>query len=244
MRAVRYVLLAAGVVLFAVLVYEIGPATILASFSQLSWRLLVVLWFPFILVTLCDTLGWRFAFGRDRVPFLALLSARVAGEAFNSTTPTASVGGEGVKTWLLTRHVPIRESLPSVIVAKTTITISQGLFLLLGLVVARYALGLESPLLSAMEWLLVLLALAVGGFVLVQVSGTLSRVGRLLVWSGLLRPGETHATLGELDRALAHFYRSEPLRLTLSTAGHFLGWVFSACEAYLILYFLGVPVSL
>ena len=37
-------------------------------------------------MTICDALGWRSAFRRVGVPFGALLSARLAGEAFNATT--------------------------------------------------------------------------------------------------------------------------------------------------------------
>src|SRR6266850_3985684 len=132
----RAALLLAGATLFALLVWEIGPRAIVASFTRLGFSLLIVLVFPFCVITAFDTLGWRYAFRRDRVSFWELAVARVAGEAVNGTTPTGSVGGEAVKAWLLRDRVPFRESLPSVIVAKTTITIAQGLFLLFGLFVA------------------------------------------------------------------------------------------------------------
>src|SRR2546425_5565398 len=80
-----------------------------------------------------DPLGWRFAFLREGVAFRTLLGVRLAGEAFNLATPTAALGGEAVKAWLLRGRVPLDASVPSVIVAKTTITIAQGLFLLLGI---------------------------------------------------------------------------------------------------------------
>ena len=244
MRTVRFLLLAAGAALFVALVVGIGPGAITASFSELSWRLLVILIFPFSLITLFDTLGWRFAFRRDGVPFRALLSTRMAGEAFNATTPTASVGGEAVKAWLLRPYVALDESLPSVIVAKTTITIAQALFLLLGLLVAWPLLPAESPLLRGMQWLLVLEIVAVGGFVLVQMVGVLGGGGRILERLGVLGSGGGAHALGRVDQGLSRFYREEPRRLLLSTACHFLGWALSAAEAYVILYLLGLPVSI
>lgn len=244
MGRLRLILLACGIGLFSALVIGIGPATIASSFAQLSWRLLVILWFPFVLVTVFDTLGWRFALVHDRVPFRALLSARMAGEAFNSTTLTASIGGEGVKAWLLREHVSIDTSLPSVIVAKTTLTIAQGLFLLLGIGMASSVLPPGSALLRGMQWMLVVETVAVGGFLLVQMSGTLTRAGRLLGWIGLLDRGGGGETFGRLDRALWMFYRHEPRRLLLSIGCHFVGWLFSALETYVILHFLGAPVSL
>src|SRR5437667_2476050 len=94
MSRLQWALLAGGAILLVVLVVEVGPGAVLASFATLSWWLPIIIAFPFCLVTAFDTLGWKFAFRRDGVSFLALLTARMAGEAFNATTPTASVGGE------------------------------------------------------------------------------------------------------------------------------------------------------
>ena len=95
-RWLRAALLLAGAALFALLVWEIGLRAIAASFARLGPSLAIVLVFPFCVITAFDTLGWRFAFRRERVGFWALARARVAGEAVNGTTPTGSVGGEAV----------------------------------------------------------------------------------------------------------------------------------------------------
>src|SRR5467141_4733239 len=149
-RTARMLMLVSGATLLAILVWRNDPEAILHSIRQLSWRLLIVIAFPFTLVNVCDTLGWRFAFRNDRVPFGSLFSARLAGEAFNMTTPTASVGGEAVKAWFIRPYVPLAESLPSVVIAKTTITIAQALYLATGLVVAMTVLPRTSTLLQIM----------------------------------------------------------------------------------------------
>lgn len=242
-RLPRLVLFGAGAVLFAVLIARNDPAALVQSVSQLSWRLLIIVVFPFSVVNVFDTLGWRFAFRRDRVPFGRLFSARLAGEAFNLTTPTASVGGEAVKAWLLRPWVGWEESAPSVIVAKTTITIAQGLLLLVGILFAVKTLPVDSRLLRAMEVLLVLEVLAVGGFVLVQLGGVLGGGARLLRQFGV--GGEAGGgALGRVDHALGSFYRHEPVRLSLSIVFHFLGWLVSALETWLIVRLLGMEVSL
>jgi len=222
-------------------VWRNDPEAILHSIRQLSWRLLIVIAFPFTIVNVLDTLGWRFAFRRDRVPFGALFSARLAGEAFNLTTPTASVGGEAVKAWLIRRHVSPAEGLSSVIVAKTTITIAQGLLLIVGLPCAWVLLPHGSPLLRVMIWLLVAEVLAVAGFVFVQVAGVLGRGGRVLGRFAFLE--RLASSLGKLDDSLAVFYRREPVRLALSIFFHFLGWVVSAVEVWVALRLLGVDIS-
>lgn len=244
MRTTRLLLLAGGIALFVALLWRIGLAAVLAAFGTLSWRLPLLLCFPACAMIACDTLGWRFAFRRDRVPFGALFAARLAGEAFNVTTPTGSVGGEPVKAWLIRRYVPLTESLPSVVIAKTTITIGQTLFLLAGIVVAWAMLPAASGLLAVMWWLLVLECLGTGGFVAVQVLGAAGRMGRVLHRLGILDRAGDGSTAGRIDQAFAHFYRREPRRLALSIGWHFAGWALGVLETYLILSGLGLEVSL
>ena len=243
MRSVRITLLVAGVALLVVLVVANDPPAILASIRQLSWRLGVVVGFPAVLVAILDALGWRFAFAEDRVGVGTLMWARLAGEAFNLTTPTANVGGEPIKAWLLRKQVPFSESLPSVIVAKTTITIAQALFLAVGIVVAWPVLPHDAPLLHGLSWLLAIEVLALGAFVAAQMSGTLGSLGTRLAAGRWLGASGHAAALHRVDVALGRFYRREPRRLALSVAAHFMAWMLGVVEAYLILQFIGIAVS-
>jgi len=243
MKILRAALLVVGLAFLGVLIATHDPDAIFASISQLSWRLAVVVCFPFVLVTAFDTLGWHFAFLRARVRFPMLLGVRMAGESFNLTTPTAALGGEAVKAWMLSGRVPLDESILSVVVAKTTIMIGQGLFLLVGIVITWNAGPQESRLLGWMVWLLALEVLAIVGFLIAQIRGGFGWVPRVLARLGLgrSRHGETVA---RLDRGLAWFYRNEPRRLMLSIFFHFAAWLLGSLEAYLMLYFLGIEVSL
>jgi uncharacterized protein (TIRG00374 family) len=232
-----------GVALLAALVAQNDPAAVLSSITDLSWRLGIVLFFPAVLVALFDTLGWRYAFPNGAPPFTALAVSRLAGEAFNMATPTAAVGGEAVKAWLLRGYAPLDATLASVIVAKTTITLGQGLYFLLGVVVAWQTGLTGSTLLHGMLWLLALEAVALGLFVLVQTRGMLGWSWRMLERFGL-RPARGEATLGRVDDALGQFYRTAPGRLGLSIGFHFLAWLMGSVETWLILKFLGSEVSL
>lgn len=243
MRSARFALLVFGAALFIGLVIHIGLSAVVSLFARLSWFLPLIVVFPYGLTTSLDALGWRFAFRRDRVPFRVLLSARLAGEAFSLTTPTASVGGDAVKAWLVRPYVPLTESLPSVIVAKTTSAIGQAIFLLVGLLVGWAILPPGSLLLQAMQWLLALELVGVAGFVAVQVFGVLGGGGRVLARFGVLGAQSGAQALGRVDGALTHFYRREPRRLALSVGCQVLSWTLGALEGYIILWALGTPVS-
>lgn len=244
MKVVRWALLALGATLLGWLILQIGPGTLLASIQTLSWRILLVLVFPFGLVSILDTLGWRFAFQRDRASFLTLYSVRLAGEAFNIMTPTASMGGEPVKAYLLRPRVPLEEGLTAVIVGKTTITLAQGCFLILGVALAWALFPSSSTLLYWMTALLAVEAVALGGFVLVQLRGIFGTALRLLQKLGVKWGEHRAAALNNLDSALATFYREHRGRLWVSILFNLGGWIAGSLEAYLILHFLGVPISL
>jgi uncharacterized membrane protein YbhN (UPF0104 family) len=101
-----------------------------------------------------DTLGFRYAFARTNLPFVTLFGARLAGEALNIITPLASVGGEAMKAWLLRQDAGLGETVPAVIIAKTTSTIAQALFLVLGIVAAWWVLPEDSSFWKTMWGLL------------------------------------------------------------------------------------------
>jgi uncharacterized membrane protein YbhN (UPF0104 family) len=240
-NTLKRVLLAGGVALLAILVYRVGAGPILDTLGRLTWWQFLLVCLPYALVTAVDTLGWRFAFARDRAPFHRLLGARLAGEAINLVTALGSVGGEAAKAWLVRRDVGYEESVPAVIIAKTTIVTAQAIFLLLGIGLAWATLPVDSRVLQGMLLLLGVEVLAVGGFVGAQVAGLTGRGGRLLVRLGVLRDDGYARTL---DGALRSFYRHQPRRLALSVGFHLLGWMLGALETLVMLMVLGIPVTL
>ncbi len=240
MRSVRSLSLVMGLAILALLIFRVGwDATLAATAHALGWQFLLIC-LPYALIMAVDTLGWRYAFAYDRVPFHRLAAARVAGEAVNGVTAVAPVGGDAIKVWLLRPDVPYRESVASVIIAKTTITIAQALFLLLGVALA-WTCSVDSRLVNAMSWLLLVEVVGVGGFFLVQLAGLVTRAARLLSRFGVL---QALASAENLDRILQHFYRREWQRFSLSIGFHLLGWLVGVLEAALFLHVLRVPVSL
>lgn len=240
MRILKTVLLVLGIALLGVLVHRVGTVAILQTLGELTWWQFVVICLPYAAIMAVDTLGWRFAFARDRAPFRRLYRARVIGEALNIVTAVGSVGGEAAKAWLVREDVSYEESVPSVVIAKTTITIAQALFLSLGIVIAWSTLDVSSEILRGMLWLLVIEIVAVVGFFGAQVSGLVGRGGRLLKAFGIIKDIDGAQ---KLDAALRGYYRKEWRRFGLSVAFHMVGWLLGAVEALIMLVALGVDAS-
>ncbi|MCY4612755.1 MAG: flippase-like domain-containing protein [Nitrospira sp.] len=245
---IRWLLLAVGLVVLGGLIWHIGLSQVWETVERVGFVAFCVILLLRLVVYLLDTFGWSLTLGQwaGRVGFVRLFMVRMAGEAINVTTPTAMLGGEPVKAYLLTRYeVPMVEGLASVVTAKTIMVIAQILFMLLGLGVTLWLLGAgEYNVLMAFVTL-GLLGFGVLLFVFLQRYG----IGR-----GLLTVADTcgirsqrleaaRPQLLELDHTIRTFYRERRRSSLLSLGIHFVAWVTELFEVYAILYFLGAEVG-
>jgi putative membrane protein len=202
-------------------------------------------------VVACDAKGWACAVpSTAKIPHIPLWRwslARLGGEAINNLTPTANLGGEPVKVYLLRAHGLTTEvGFASVVAAKTALTVSQIIFILLGVPFALYRFGW----IQQVWWILASLVVLAYGFVLVlirwQRRGLMAMAVRglcrlLPCWHWLERWEERAQ---RIDTYLLHFYDGDPHLFVASTLYHLVGWLFGAIEMWFFLYFMGVPVSL
>lgn len=239
---IRGLLLLLGLVLLGVLLARIDLRPVLYQVRSLSWGLLLLL-FPCGVTTILDTFGWRYAFRGRLLPVSTLLPVRLAGKAFNMTSLTATLGGESVKVYLLRPWVSVEEGVASVVIDKTTSLLAQVCVLLLGLVFSPLLLPAGSPFLNGMVGLALLGVLATGGFIMAQRRGLCSRSLMMLNRLGLTWHRGVEAAQG-LDEAIAAFYTTHRPRLILSYLFHLMASLVGILEVYLILWLLGLPISL
>jgi putative membrane protein len=243
----RCLLLSLGLVVFSWFVRQAGFDRMLAGFSRLGWFLPLLL-VPYGWVYLADTLGWRFAFGagfKRRLSYWMLFRVRWAGEAFNNVAPSAYVGGEALKVYLLhKRGVSAPEATSSVVVGKTLQTLSQLVFISLGTLAFMNVIVPESNFRRAA---IVVLS---GGLVVVLALFWLQQRGLFtLVLNGFQR---LHLHLGilesrreilqRIDRRIADFYRCDPRHFAGSAGAYLGGWLLDTVEIYLAAYLLGTPM--
>ena len=240
MKALRAALFVGGIAVLAYLVFRIGAEPLLSVLGRLAWWQFVLVCLPYGLIMAVDTLGWRYSFASKPPPYLRMLAARTAGEALNIVTALGSVGGEAVKVWLLRPAVPYEKSVPSIVIAKTTSTIAQTLFLLLGLILVVTVVPVDRRVVSAMLVLLAVETLLVGGFLATQLTGLVRRVGRLLAWSGLIAKS---SQAERLDANLRLFYRDHWRRFILSIACHLSGWILGVLEVAVMLFVLDISAG-
>ena len=245
---IRLVFLAAGLVVLGGLIWHIGPFRIWETVERVGFVACCIILTPLLVVYLLDAYGWSLTLGQwsGRVGFVRLFMVRMAGEAINVTTPTAMLGGEPMKAYLLTRYqVPMVEGLASVVTAKTIMVVAQILFMLSGLGVTLWLVGggeynvlvafLTLGLLGFGVFLFLMLQRYGIGKGLLTVAGACGiRSRRLETW----RP-----QLLELDRTIRTFYRERRRTFLLALGVYFVAWVTELFEVYAILYFLGADAG-
>jgi uncharacterized protein (TIRG00374 family) len=251
---VRLLLLLVGIATLVALVWRIGPAQITGALAGLGPGSLVLILLPSVLMYGLEAYGWRLtlvAHGGG-LNFLRLFAIRAAGEAVNLTTPVGFVAGEPLKAHLLNRHgVDMVPAMASVVTAKTTMTISQVAFMLIGVGVGTWVLSERT---SSVEPGILGMALAVsaglfffgtGLILLVQRRGLFTAALNVLHrWRIHIRFLDARADkLQALDRAILDFYALNQRAFLLSTGFCFLGWLAEALEVYVMFLCLGLTVT-
>jgi glycosyltransferase 2 family protein len=222
-----------------VLAWRIDLGAVRVALLHVGWGMTLILGQE-IVAHLLNALGWRFAFPREDAasfPFGELVRLRVAGDAINYLTPTATLGGELARTAMLRARGSI-DGKPSdarggdvravsVIIAKSTQTLAQACFIVGGL-------GLVTSDWIAPERFRTVLLWSLGAGVAIT----------LLVAYGLPSPTARRLSAWRppFARRLVECLRAQPERVALSTLMFALAYAWGAFEAYWICHFLLMPV--
>lgn len=247
MRQITWILTGLGLVFLILLLHEVGWSTVYRHLLQVGWWWPLLL-LPYGLTNWLEALSWEVLLlnPESRPSRFRLFWLTLSGEALNTLTPTAGLGGEAYKAARLSAGgAPWEAATASVVIHKGIKVLSMVLYVFLGLALAPFFLPGASPLM----WLLTLGAVLLGGgglaFVLLQRRDPCGRGLRFLEKVGLCpsRLKAQEGRLAVLDAQMAAFYREHPGRGVLSLVLFFLAWSLEGAETYLIFWLLGHPIG-
>jgi uncharacterized protein (TIRG00374 family) len=246
--ALRVIIATAGLALFAWFVYRTGVDSLSRAFATLGWSAPLVL-LPYALVYLLDTVGWRLSFScalPKSISFATLFRIRWAGESFNNVVPSAYLGGEAVKVYLLhKRGLPIAVGASSVIIGKTAQVLSEVIFIAFGAVAGSFILPANS---SARAGMFVITGAATA---LIAMLFWLQHRGIFSTFLALTRRLRlrVHAltsraeSLRQLDRQIFDFYRNDWRRFLFSVTFYLAGWIADSLDILLVSHLVGMPLD-
>jgi putative membrane protein len=213
----------------------------------IGWGLVAVTLFHLVPMILSN-LSWRELLPIGRRPGMGpLLWIRWIRESINSLLPVGQVGGDLICIRLvIQRGVPAAPAIASMVADLTIGVFTQMMFVMIGL--ALLVAQSLAPAVLAVVWAVligmgILLALMLL-FLLVQHAGMFAVMTRLA--GGLLKPTlvlRIGAMAADIDRATRALYR-DGRAFWPAMGWRLVDWIAGTGEVWLLMYFLGKPVSL
>jgi putative membrane protein len=240
--------LAVGVGLLVYVLRKYHVTQVLAAVAAAGWGIVWISLFRFVTLA-SDSAGWRELWLPKRKPrFAALLVFRWIGESVNNLLPVAQLGGQLVRIRLLGRREKDYATAASATVVDFTMgVLTQAIYTAAGvLFLLRFSRARGTELGKAP--LLALALLIVGLFALFafQRGRMLQKCARLIqrALAGNLRDlaDQLHTAAQSLDDGINEIYGSRG-NLLRSLAWRLLTWLLHTFESWIIMFYLGAPVS-
>lgn len=245
-RWARALLTGAGLLLLVFLALKVGVATVLDYIVRFG---------PWFLVIIGLGFGWLFlqawawsiiqAAHFRRVPLGRLFRAKIIGDSLNTLLPTANLGGDAARPFLIRGQVPLKEGIPGVLVDKTAEAFASALFLVSGFLLSLTLLHLPNWVNAAAAICLAATVAGIALFIVLQLKGslwTLGQVARVFPRvRGFIAKRERH--IRELDANLRVVYQCLSSRTAAAVALHYAARLLGTVEVYVILRVLGAGAS-
>jgi choline kinase/uncharacterized membrane protein YbhN (UPF0104 family) len=242
----RALLSGAGGLLLLILLLKVGLTTVLAYLAQFG---------PWFAVIVGMGFGWIFlqawawhiiqaAYFRP-IPLGRLFRVKIISDSLNTLIPTANIGGDAARPFLVRGHAPLAESIPGVMVDKTLEALAAAMFLSTGFLLSLLLLHLPGWMTAAAAVCLVLTVAGITLFIVFQVKGLRWSLGRLSrPFPPLRRLLARHESgLDELDRNLRCVYRRPSPKIAAALALHYGSRVLGTAEVVVIMGVLATPIT-
>jgi uncharacterized protein (TIRG00374 family) len=245
----RIILSGAGAAVFALLIYQIGPAELAANLVASGWVLLPALALHAVVYT-ANAAAWQVMLASEPDPpaFSRTWAVTVAGFAINFVTPVVSAGGEPWRIAALAPQLGIRRASGTVIMYTMLHAASSVLLwitaLLLGFVLLPPTLPVRFALAAALAIVVAL------GLLLRHAHrhGGLQTLLDLLYRAPLLRRTAPkleryREALADVDSQITGFYKSRRRSFLVALAIDYASRVVSAAELTLIAWAAGASLG-
>lgn len=241
----KYVSLAAivGILIFAFIVYKIGPEEIWQNIKKISVYNFLILVGLRVLYWLLRTINWKVVFEayEGKTSLLHLYTARMSGHAVSQLTPTAQVGSEATRI-LMANCSSKRVAIASVIVDKTIEFLATVCFTIIGVIAVFFRIPLPGKLKTILIGGVTIASLLIFFFISKQKKGLLSWVldifGKLRIRFKFLE--KNREKIRETDEHISEFYRSHRGAFLKTFLLYSLLIMLWATEIHLGLVFIGV----
>lgn len=204
-----------------------------------------------ILLMVVLTMRWAVILesqGHKRINLFRLNKYRVAGQAVSFFTPTAKMGGEGIKTKIMSKResVPYGQALSSVVIDNAVDLTASGVFFFIGTIIVLLSItaGLATKIfLSAVVFLFIAL-LAIFNYRLFKGKPIMHGLAKKLGLFRMKMVRKVERDIKKFDNYLHDFYCKDKKHFYYAMALSFFSWILMFLEYYIAGRMLGFNFSL
>ena len=233
-----------GLLLACMLIASQGVGEVLKAVTKIGWGIVPVLLIHLVQIVFSG-LGWFAFFSNSSYTgtMSGVVFLRWMREAINSMLPMTQIGGEVISNRLLIlRGMRGGEAGATIVLDLTMEIVSQFLFTLLGLYLVMRT-GYDGPMLN---WIIIGLVVSVSviiSFFLAQNRGLFKLFERLMSKLTQSTSLFTKNPIDGLHDDIQMLYRRH-VSLINSCSLHLLSWLVGTFEVWLIMHYIGWPVTL
>lgn len=247
MKTIKFLYLLVGAGLLIYVFSETDLKLVWLNLIETGWGIFFVLAIYGIAFWI-DTIAWQFTLPSTRFSWMYnLWKVRMVGAAFGKVLPFSAFGGAPIKGFLLKKHYGIgyREGAASIILVESTHMISMVFFMASGVFLISLIPEFPQNYYLFSKISLAVLSVGILGFYIVQRYKITSVAGGWISQRTLGRRLEKFLShLQEFDDRLVQFYTRKRPYFFGALGLNLLNWYLGALEIYIILYFLGHPISI
>jgi len=250
MKKLQVILLLGGIIVFAYLAKAVGLSVIVHQITLVGWYFLGVIAISGTKYVL-RTWAWMLAADQShqRVPFSEMFQVRLAGEGVGYLSSGGPLFGEPTKVLLLKEKIPIASGLSSVLLERVIYSITVLIMIASSIPVSLWRFTSTSDSIKTFQLLFILIIVVLLLLVYLMVTrqwrvftASLNLVKKLPISiRGLARKENT---VRQMEDHLYLFHRRHPGRFLMILALDLFSHLFTVFEIYLILYLIGVPITL
>ena len=248
MKPIRILYLLVGISLLVYVLSQTDLNLLWLKLVETGWGIFFVLAI-YGVAFMVDTVAWQLTLPSTKVNFhwlYNLWKVRMVGAAFGKMLPFSAFGGAPIKGFILKSHYGIsyKEGAASIILIESTHLISMVLFMASGVLFILFDSNLPQTFYIFSTISLSVLTIGIFAFYIIQRLKITSIAGGWISQRPLGRRLEKFLNhLQDFDERLVRFYTRQRSQFFGALGLNLLNWYLGAVEVYVILYFLGHPIS-
>jgi uncharacterized membrane protein YbhN (UPF0104 family) len=245
-KILRFLLTIAGIGGLVYLVYRMGWRTILDNITHFGAWFIAILFVQLVWVVL-QTISWYIIQNTlfQRAPLFYFIRIKIISDTMNTILPTANLGGDALRIYMIRRRIPLKEGVAGVMVDKTVESIAGTLFMACGILITILLFTIPKSLIVPAAVCLFVLLAAITLLIFFQLYGFYRSAMRLIGWIPAVRRylKKKEETLSMLDNNMRCLYRHSRHKIPLAIGLHFLARLAGAFEVLIIMWVLNNPIS-